>query len=688
MKHLLLLSLAIVLLQTGISQDYQVVSSIGTTAEGSLVNFDVPEINYMLENTSTSDLSDWQTLPFPFEFYGVPVSGYVASKNGFISFNEAAANSGASQNTALPTADGPNNAIYAFWDALNLESDGSDVSSWTYGVAPNRVHLIRWFSLLPENTDRSIFFAIRLYECGDFDIVHGAGSSVSPLTGTAGCENATGSSATMIEGSPALDFPNTGAFDSSDDVVYTFYAAEYNLELTHLNFPTRVQVGEYDVSGTLTNKGTTAINAFHLNYTINGGPVQTMEVTGVNIPPLGGTYSFVHDIPWMTATSGELSLVCVYTDQLNGSNIDQQPCNDQLCKDIFTYSGTSGNRTVLIEEFSGAWCGHCPDGEAKLEDILADHPTDVIALAYHGGDAMDTNAGSDVSDLVSVEGFPAASVNRVFSSSQGNIAVGRDFWAGMVAAQLNRYTPAEVSIEHSYNPANHTLRVTLTADFVDDAYGDMRFALAITEDEVTGTGSGYDQVNFYDSTPGHPFAGMGNPIVGYHHQRVVRAMPSGAFGTAGVIPNIASTGEQYSEEFLFVVPSSWDQDKLSLVGILAYHSPSPREREIINVVKEKFLSGPTPVNELSQTVNEARIFPNPTRGQLHLSFSLAQETTASMLIYDGTGRLIRNLGVQNYNAGQHQLDYDVSNLSPGIYYLNMQGAGGLMYSGKFVVVPE
>lgn len=688
MRHLLLLSITIVLLQTGLSQDYQIISSIGTSAEGSLVNFDVPEVNYMLENTSTSDLSDWQTLPFPFEFYGVPVNGYVASKNGFISFNEAAANSGASQNTALPTADGPNNAIYAFWDALNLESDGSDVSSWTYGVAPNRVHLIRWFSLLPENTDRALFFAIRLYECGDFDIVHGAGGSVSPLTGTAGCENATGSSATMIEGSPTLDFPDTGAFDFLDDVVYTFYVAEYDLELTHLNLPTRIQVGEYEVSGTLTNKGTSPINAFHLNYSVNGDPAQTMEVTGVNIPPMGGTYSFMHDIPWTATTSGELSAICVYADQLNGNNLDQKPCNDQYCKDVFTYSGTSANRTVLIEEFSGAWCGHCPDGEAELEEILADYPANVIALAYHGGDAMDTNAGYDVSDLVNAQSFPAASVNRVFSSAEGNIAVGRDFWAGMVAAQLNRYTPAEVSIEHTYNPASHILRVTLTADFMDDAYGDMRFALAITENEVTGTGAGYDQVNFYNSTFGHPFAGMGNPIIGYHHQRVVRAMPGGAFGTAGVIPTVANAGDQYSEEFLFVVPSSWDEQELSLVGILAYHNESSREREIINVVKEKLMSGPTAVNDVSQVVHEALIFPNPTRGQLHFSFNLIQETTASMLIYDGIGRLVQNLGMQNYNAGQHQLDYSISSLSPGIYYLNMRSAGGLIYSGKFVVVPE
>jgi hypothetical protein len=685
MKHLLLLFLATFLLQTAIAQDYQIVASVGNTLQGDPLDIFGPTPDYILEYPSTTDVSAWQALPFPFEFYGVPVSGYVASRNGFISFTEADANSGASENTALPTADGPNNAIYAFWEELSLNGVGSDISTWTYGVAPNRVHLIRWFSLLPENTDRSLFFAIRLYECGDFDIVHAAGNPVITLSGTVGCENADGSMATMVEGSPNHGF-SPGNWEYTDDVVYTFYGAEYNLELTNLNFPTRIQVGEQDVSGTLTNNGTTAINSFHLNYTVNGGPVQTMEVTGVNIAPNGGTYSYVHDIPWMATTSGELSTLCVYADQLNGSNVDQQPCDDQVCKDIFTYTGTSGNRMVLIEEFSGAWCGYCPDGEAILEDILADHPDEVIALAFHEGDAMETSVSYDVSSLIALQGYPQAAINRAFAPGLG-VAVNREYWPGMVAAQLDRYTPAEVSIEHTYNPSNRVLRVTLTANFVDDAYGDMRFALAITEDNITGTGSGYDQANNYNSTFGHPFAGMGDPIVGYQHQRVVRAMPSGAMGTPDIIPNIVNSGTQYSEEFLFLVPVNWDQDQLSLVGILAYHSPSAREREIINVAKEKLMAGPTSVNDLSEAVKDARIFPNPTKDQLNFSFTLAQNTSASMLIYDGMGRLVSSLGVQDFSAGQHQLDYDVSNLSPGIYYLKMLGASGVIYSSKFVVVP-
>ena len=35
----------------------------------------------------------------------------------------------------------------------------------------------------------------------------------------------------------------------------------------------------------------------------------------------------------------------------------------------------------------------------------------------------------------------------------------------------------------------------------------------LIEDDVTGSGYGYDQVNYYDSESESPFYGLGNPIV-------------------------------------------------------------------------------------------------------------------------------------------------------------------------------
>ena len=62
-------------------------------------------------------LSSAQTIPFSWEFFGVPVTSYKASDNGYITFDAAATVSDPA-NTAIPNAAGPNNAIYALWDDI------------------------------------------------------------------------------------------------------------------------------------------------------------------------------------------------------------------------------------------------------------------------------------------------------------------------------------------------------------------------------------------------------------------------------------------------------------------------------------------------------------------------------------------------------------------------------------------
>ena len=54
----------------------------------------------------------------------------------------------------------------------------------------------------------------------------------------------------------------------------------------------------------------------------------------------------------------------------------------------------------------------------------------------------------------------------------------------------------------------------------------------IKEDEIRGNGTGYNQVisGVYTGNPSHIFSGKKNPMVGYPHEDVIVAIPSGAWG--------------------------------------------------------------------------------------------------------------------------------------------------------------
>ena len=170
---------------------------------------------YAYNNTGTtvlavpSDdvLSTAQTIPFAWNFFGVAVTSYKASDNGYITFDGAASVSDP-VNTSIPSAGGPNNAIYAFWDAIDIAAgSGSvdEVRSFNYGTSPNQTHVIQWYSVTPASGTGFMYAAIRLHECGDFDIVLNYGNATG-MSGTIGSEDANGANGLMVQG-PSYGYP-------------------------------------------------------------------------------------------------------------------------------------------------------------------------------------------------------------------------------------------------------------------------------------------------------------------------------------------------------------------------------------------------------------------------------------------------------------------------------------------------
>ncbi len=178
------------------------------------------------ENT----LSPWQTLPFPWKFFGREVTGYFISDNGYITFDRAATTS-LTANRALPDAAAPATSIFAFWTDLRLEAGHGPWTNAVYtaalGQAPNRVHLIYWMSALPPGGtfDTAAFsFALALYENGEFEVIFTSGRKGVPVKATIGATSPDGKTAVMAEG-PAFDFPSVG-FGGEDDKNYRFKPAD------------------------------------------------------------------------------------------------------------------------------------------------------------------------------------------------------------------------------------------------------------------------------------------------------------------------------------------------------------------------------------------------------------------------------------------------------------------------------
>ena len=344
----------------------------------------------------------------------------------------------------------------------------------------------------------------------------------------------------------------------------------------------------------------------------------------------------------------------------------------------------SGNKVVLIEEFTGAWCGWCPDGEVVVDDILATYPGKVISVSVHIGDDMEFPDGDAISNDFNVTSYPSGMVDRRRFLGQSKEPRSRAGWKAGTISQMGTSTPANVDIITSYDPTTRVLDISFTADFVGAATGDIRFVPMIVEDSVIGTGSGYNQVNYLNTQSGHHFYGAGDPIIGYPHKRVLRALPSGTFGNAGIIPSQVAVGATYTENFQYTIPAGYDESQITVVGGLAYYSTTVGQREFMNATEAEMITVNT--NEITQSVSTVNVFPNPTSSQFTIDFNVTEEMNAEIVLFDMFGHKVEVIENTNFTQGEHNVSHSISHLASGNYFVSIITDKGQTFSRRLVVV--
>ncbi len=677
------------------AQNYTTASSTGTEAA-----FDYAATGSSImagANPATDQLSAAQTIPFTFTFYGQAVTQYKVSDNGYITFNTGATTSDPNNGT-LPNALSPTNAIFAFWDALDVSSAGNGsadaVKSWTYGTTPTRIHVIEWYSVTPTGATPStqvfLYATIRLYECGDFDVVLPFGGTVT-TSATIGAQDATGANAVTASG-PSAAFPTGLTGPGSDDVVHNFFwgGVNYDVAVTTMNLNDYVTVGSNNLQIGVKNFGSTTITSLDLNYTVNGGSNQSSNITGISIAP-GASTTINHPVPLSISTGGSNYQLCVWADNLNSGNPDGRSCNDELCRDLFGINGNSGDKHVLIEEFTGAWCGWCPHGAEYLEAIESGSsgPDVEIASAHlgpavGGNDAMENQPSKDLRTNFNVSSYPSAMVDRVLYSGEAKEPHSRSYWQSNTTAQLAEFTPCDLTVTNTYSQSTRQVEANVTVDFTDYAIGDIRVFLYVTEDHVSGSGAGYDQVNYLYQNASYSssvYYNAGDPIINYDHRHVLREAFPSVTGNSGLIPATANPLDSYTYSTSFTLSANYDENEVRLVGVVAYYSTSMGEREVINTAG-------TTLNIVGVDPSEERVgievYPNPASDIAIVNLGFDAASDAEISLTNQYGQVVATLGNSSFHAGSSKVSFDVKDLANGVYFVNVKTSNG-SFAEKIVV---
>ncbi|MBL4708240.1 MAG: Omp28-related outer membrane protein, partial [Flavobacteriales bacterium] len=621
-------------------------------------------------SVATPAWSPNQTIPFTFNFDAGAVTQYKVSSTGVLTFTTAATAVPGATSAALPSASIPDKSV-CLW---GIQASGTNdyVVTKTFGTAPNRQHWVFFTSHALGGSGWSYWSIVMEETTDNIYIVDQRHSGT-----TGGVSMGIQINSTTAETVGANVLPIAGANSAaSDNAYYEFVQGVRpadDIELLSLNFTTANPGVANPIQGMIKNAGSDTLLTYTMTWSADGGATSNSSIITQTILP-GATALFNHPTQW-TPVGGVYNFE-VYTSLPNG-NTDANMTNDSITVGIVATSGNSVTKNPLLEEFTTAPCQFCPDGAVVVEAVLVATPS-VVAVGEHacfGTDAMTIPEASAYCAAFG-NGAPTACVDRVLYAGETSVAFSRGggAWGNRAASQATLGSAVDVTLTGTYNSVTRQVNVDMNANFVDYAVGDLRVTLFVVEDHVRGVGSGYNQVNAYNGVAGHPYFGAGSPITNYDHRHVLRDVypTTDAWGDNTVIPSAPALNTLYTKNNTFNLNTLWNADSVYLVGLVSYFDANVGQRQVLNAVQVKLNNLITSIDQVKRDAASLSIYPNPTNSLTNLEINLEKSVPMSVVVFDLAGKklLSKNYGVMA--AGNQRVQFDVSNLSSGIYYVNLQ----------------
>jgi hypothetical protein len=205
-------------------------------------------------------------------------------------------------------------------------------------------------------------------------------------------------------------------------------------------------------------------------------------------------------------------------------------------------------RKVLVEDYTGAWCGWCPLMSYALIQREGNTPNLIVSAVHYGPgapggthDPWHSTLTNQLTGRYGISAYPTAMVNRNVYATSENVSNQIDF-----ALSLGR-PRAGLSINSSQSGTSLTgnVKVTFDEDFTSNT---VKLVIILVEDQLK-----FNQTNYLSgngSYSSHPYFSQPSPIPNYNHNAVLRAASGSVLGE--LVP-AASTGKnaEYTANFSF-----------------------------------------------------------------------------------------------------------------------------------------
>ncbi len=341
-------------------------------------------------------------------------------------------------------------------------------------------------------------------------------------------------------------------------------------------------------------------------------------------------------------------------------------------------------KRIMLEEFTGTWCGGCPEGTLRGETIYSNYPQECIQLAWHRMDPLTIAENQSFQDRFNVSSYPTALFNRYRNQ---NFPYNPLYTLWMTNYYLQRNIPAIASVSFTNmirNGSTYSCDVNVEFYSLPESGIPIKINILLIEDSIPAVGI-LEQTN-YSST----VENGNDPLQHWKHNSVVRKAVGGTWGIGGAVPALVTPGTVYTQPMNFTIDPTWNAAFMNAVAYVAYdQDTTSNHSQILNsevIHLENFVS--TGIQEA--TIGSAiSIFPNPmSYGQTAcIAYELKESSEIEISIINAAGALVSKPFRSYETAGKHTFLWSTerSNPAKGNYFVRVLCQNGESYIQKFVI---
>ena len=407
--------------------------------------------------------------------------------------------------------------------------------------------------------------------------------------------------------------------------------------------------------GRVFNIGLDTVTTFVVKYQTGANPVQQCTISNVHIPRFT-TYDFTHLVPDVVADDTRQN-VTAWVELAN----DAYAYNDSASTTIRGAYFLPTKRLV-VEAGTATWDTMGPMIYTYMSQVPDTAP--VSKIIVHDGDVMEVTGYPQWLYNLNQYYTPYFLLDRRLDAGQGH-------FFKYIAEQRNYFGFASLAIEGSIFGNQLTVNTHTTAAI--DMYGDFRLAMVITEDNVTGTGTQYNQSNYYNNNSHGPMGGYESlpgtiPATSMHYDMVARNAIPWPEGDAGILPSALLHNSTYDYTYQYNVNPAWNIHKLKAIVLLMRYDDS-------TILNSAELPGYLFVKDAHTTSLNGSVYPNPANDATQVYFTIAQKETVQVQLTDISGRVLQQYsGV--YDVGTNSIAIPVDKLPAGLYFINVIAGSG------------